>query len=133
VHPECGCATSVLEAVSAGDVDTNGLHILSTEGMIRRPAASPADSFVVATEVGILHRLRKENPKKRFFAANDAAVCAYMKVTTLPKVLHSLERLQYPVTVRPEIAARARLAIERMVAIGGQTPQTPSAAEDPGE
>ncbi len=135
VHPECGCSTSILEAMSAGDVDVEGVQILSTEGMIRRPAISDADEYIVATEVGILHRLRRENPSKRFFAANDAAVCTYMKVTTLPKVLRALERLEHRITVEPSIRERARLAIERMVAIGGQTPLSPApaTAEDPGE
>jgi quinolinate synthase len=131
IHPECGCATSVVEAISAGDVAADGAHILSTEGMIRRPAQSDADEFIVATEVGILHRLRRENPAKRFFAANPAAVCAYMKVTTLPIVKRSLERMQHRITVHPDIAAKARRAIERMVAIGGNAPPQPAA--DPGE
>jgi quinolinate synthase len=89
----------------------------------------------VATEVGILHRLRRENPSKRFHAANERASCAYMKVTTLPKVRDALERNQHRITVPPEIAARARLAIERMVAIGGNAKQPLSPAEgvDPGE
>jgi quinolinate synthase len=135
IHPECGCSTSVLEAMSAGDVDAEGVQILSTEGMIRRPALSDAEEYIVATEVGILHRLRRENPTKRFFAANDRAVCAYMKVTTLPKVLRALERMEHRITVDPEIRARALRAIERMVAIGGQTPLSPAPAtsEDPGE
>jgi quinolinate synthase len=135
IHPECGCATSVVEAVSAGDVDPRGVQILSTEGMIRRPAMSNADEFIVATEVGILHRLRRENPSKTFYPANPEAVCAFMKVTTLPKVLSSLQRMEHRITVPEEIAARARLAIERMIAIGGQTPLSPvpEAAEDPGE
>jgi quinolinate synthase len=125
----------VVEAVSAGDVDPVGVQILSTEGMIKRPKISESDEFIVATEVGILHRLRRENPKKRFFPANPDAVCAFMKVTTLPKVLSSLQRMEHRITVPPEIAARARLAIERMVAIGGQTPLSPvpEASEDPGE
>jgi quinolinate synthase len=126
VHPECGCATSVVEAMSAGDVDPEGAQILSTEGMIRRPAQSDADTFIVATEVGILHRLRRENPTKRFIAANEQAVCAYMKVTTLPKVLHALETLTHRITVPADVADRARTAIERMVAIGG-TPHTKTA------
>lgn len=130
VHPECGCATSVVEALSAGDVDPEGAQILSTEGMIRRPAQSDADTFIVATEVGILHRLRRENPGKRFIAANEQAVCAYMKVTTLPKVLHALETLTHRITVPADVADRARAAIARMVAIGG-TPQPKTA--DPGE
>jgi quinolinate synthase len=135
IHPECGCATSVVEAVSAGDVDPTGVQILSTEGMIKRPKTSPNDEFIVATEVGILHRLRRENPTKTFYPANPDAVCAFMKVTTLPKVLSSLQRMEHRITVPPDIAARARRAIERMIAIGGQTPLSPApeAAEDPGE
>jgi quinolinate synthase len=135
IHPECGCSTSVLEAMSAGDVDPNGVQILSTEGMIKRPAISDADEFIVATEVGILHRLRRENPAKRFFAANERASCAYMKVTTLPKVKRALERLEHRITVPTAIADRARLAIERMIAIGGQHPLSPvpQATIDPGE
>ena len=96
MHPECGCSTSVLEALSAGDVDGDGVEILSTEGMIRRPAQSPADEFIVATEVGILHRLRRENPTKTFYPANDRATCAYMKVTTLPKVLARADAQRAP-------------------------------------
>ena len=135
IHPECGCATNVVEAVSAGDVDPTGVQILSTEGMIRRPAQSSADTFIVATEIGILHRLRKANPSKTFIPASDRAQCAYMKVTTLPKVLRSLEELEHHITVRGDVAARARQAIERMVAIGGQTPLSPAPAstQDPGE
>ena len=133
IHPECGCATSVVEAISAGDVDPNGAHILSTEGMIRRPAQSTQDTFIVATEIGILHRLRRENPTKRFIAANDHAQCAYMKVTTLPKVRDALRHTQFRITVPPAIAERARTAIERMVAIGGAPVQQSTSAQDPGE
>jgi quinolinate synthase len=136
IHPECGCSTSVLEAMSAGDVDPTGVQILSTEGMIKRPALSNADEFIVATEVGILHRLRRENPSKRFFAANDRASCAYMKVTTLPKVRDALVHGRYRITVPVDVANRARLAIERMVAIGGNAKQPLSPAPegvDPGE
>lgn len=131
VHPECGCATAVVEAISAGDVDSKNAHILSTEGMIRRPSQSDADEFIVATEVGILHRLRRENPTKKFFPANRAAVCAYMKVTTLPIVMRALERMEHRITVAPDVAAKARRAIERMVAIGGAP--VPAPAGDPGE
>src|SRR6185437_124997 len=106
-------------AVSAGSIDPLGVQILSTEGMIRRPGTSSADEFIVATEVGILNRLRRENPTKTFYAANERAVCAYMKVTTLPTVVAALERLQHRITVAPDVAARARQALERMVAIGG--------------
>jgi quinolinate synthase len=135
IHPECGCSTSVLEAMSAGEVDPEGVQILSTEGMIKRPALSDADEFIVATEVGILHRLRRENPSKRFFAANEKAACAYMKVTTLPKVKRALEHMQHRITVPADVASRARRAIERMIAIGGQHPLSPvpETTVDPGE
>jgi quinolinate synthase len=136
IHPECGCSTSVIEAMSAGDIDASGVQILSTEGMIKRPKESPSNEFIVATEVGILHRLRRENPGKKFFAANERASCAYMKVTTLPKVLRSLELMQYPITVPREIADRARGAIERMIAIGGRSGPALSPVPDtidPGE
>jgi quinolinate synthase len=133
VHPECGCATSVVEAMSAGDVDPDGAHILSTEGMINRPARSNAREFIVATEVGILHRLRRAYPGKTFYAANERASCAYMKVTTLPKVLASLHRMQHRITVPDDVAARARRAIVRLVAIGGPAPAPAGPGVDPGE
>lgn len=134
VHPECGCATNVVEAISAGAIPGEGVQILSTEGMIRRPGVSAADTFIVATETGILHRLRRSNPDKVFVAASDRAECQYMKLTTLPKVARALERLEHRITVAPDIAARARLALERMVAIGGNSPpRAPAIGFDPGE
>jgi quinolinate synthase len=137
IHPECGCASSAIDALSAGAIDATGVQILSTEGMIKRPGVSDASEFIVATEIGILHRLRRENPTKTFIAASDRAQCAYMKVTTLPKVLRSLETNTYPITVPAATAARARLAIERMIAIGGRggpalSPE-PAPMRDPGE
>lgn len=124
IHPECGCSTNVVEAMSAGDVSSDGAHMLSTEGMMRRPAESPADTFIVATETGILHRLRLFHPSKTFIPASAEAECSFMKLTTLPKVLQSLETMTHRVTVPEPIASRARIAIERMVSIGG----TPAAA-----
>ena len=135
VHPECGCTTSVLDAVSSGAVSSRQLQVLSTEGMIKRPAESESQVFIVATEIGILHRLRKENPSKVFHAANDRASCAYMKVTTLPKVLNALQNMEHRITVPADVAAKAKLAIDRMVAIGGNSPK-PSlmgTSTDPGE
>ena len=128
VHPECGCSTSVLEGISAGAIDENDLHILSTEGMIRRPAETSANEFIVATEIGILHRLRKANPEKRFFAADERASCIFMKLTTLEKVKHSLEAMEHRITVPKEVADRARLAIERMISIGGAPAMAPAFA-----
>jgi quinolinate synthase len=133
IHPECGCATPMVEAMSAGAVDPENVHILSTEGMIKRPAQTSHDTFIVATEIGILHRLRRENPTKHFIAANDRASCSYMKVTTLPKVRDALLYMQHRITVPDDIAARARVAIDRMVSIGGNSGVSPFGPEDPGE
>jgi quinolinate synthase len=118
IHPECGCTTQVMEYVAAGDVDPEHTHMLSTGGMLDFARSSPADEFIVATETGMLHPLEQENPGKRFIPANRAAVCKYMKMITLPKLRDALRDLRPEVKVAPEIAARARVPIERMVAIG---------------
>ncbi len=120
IHPECGCSTSVMEYVAAGDVDAAGTHMLSTGGMLAHARESDAQEFIVATETGMLHPLEQENPGKRFVAANERAVCAYMKMITLPKVRDAVREGPgggYEVRVDPGIAERARLPIERMVAI----------------
>jgi quinolinate synthase len=112
VHPECGCAS---QAMAFGNERT---HILSTEGMINFAKASPKPRMLVATEIGIIHRLEKEAPGKRFEPVNRNAYCKYMKMITLEKLRDSLRDWKYEVTVEPEIAARARGAIERMVSLG---------------
>src|SRR5216117_1216051 len=112
VHPECGCAS---QAMAFGN---ERAHILSTEGMINFAKASPKPRMLVATEIGIIHRLEKEAPGKRFEPVNRKAFCKYMKMITLEKVRDSLRDWKYEVTVEPEIAARARGSIERMVALG---------------
>jgi quinolinate synthase len=117
IHPECGCTTQVMEYVAAGDVDAEHTHMLSTGGMLSFARNSPADEFIVATETGMLHPLEQENPDKTFIAANRAAVCRYMKMITLPKLRDALRDLSPQVSVDPEIAERARVPIERMVAI----------------
>src|SRR5216117_3323335 len=119
VHPECGCVTSAMYYAEAdGDVAAGRTHIVSTEQMMTRARVSPARRFVVATETGVLHRLRRENPEKQFIAAREAAECRYMKQITLEKLRDALRDLQYDVTVAPEVASRARRAIDRMLAIG---------------
>ncbi len=120
VHPECGCSTSVMEYVAAGDVEPAGVHMLSTGGMLAHVRAAEAETFVVATETGMLHPLALEAPDKAFVAANEAAVCGYMKMITLPKVRDVLRESgpEHRVQVPPRVAARARVPIERMVAIG---------------
>ena len=117
IHPECGCTSSTLYRMSSGDLDGPATVVTSTEGMVRRAAASDASTFIVATEVGILHRMRRDSPGKRFLAASEAAVCPYMKKITLDKVARSLERIAPRVTVDPAVAAQARVAIDRMLAI----------------
>jgi quinolinate synthase len=111
VHPECGCASQCM-AFANGRT-----HILSTEKMVSFAKQSPKERFLVATETGILHRLHKEAPGKRFEAVSERAVCRYMKMITLEKLRDSLRDRKHVVTVEPEIADRARGAIERMVAI----------------
>ncbi len=118
IHPECGCTTQVMEYVAAGDVDPEHTHMLSTGGMLTFARESDADTFIVATETGMLHPLAKENPGKQFIPANRAAACKYMKMITLPGLRDCLRDLSPVVKVEPELARRARVPIDRMVAIG---------------
>jgi quinolinate synthase len=119
IHPECGCSTSVMEYVAAGDVDPQGVHMLSTGGMLAWAAQAPAGATaIMAAETGMLHPLQTARPDIDFVAANEAASCRYMKMITLPKLRDALRDLSPVVRVPPEIAERARLPIERMVAIG---------------
>ena len=118
IHPECGCTTQVMEYVASGDVESEHTHMLSTGGMLKFARQSGADEFIVATETGMLHPLAQENPDKSFIPANRAAVCRYMKMITLPKLRDALRDLKPVVKVDPAIAERARVPIDRMVAIG---------------
>src|SRR5258705_48421 len=112
VHPECGCVTSAMYyAETEGDVATGRTQIVSTEQMMRRARVSPARRFVVATETGVLHRLRRENPDKEFLAARESAECRYMKQITLEKLRDALRDLKYEVRVPSAVATRARRAI----------------------
>jgi len=117
IHPECGCTTSTLYRSSSGDLPGPTTVVSSTEGMVQRAATSPASTFIVATEVGIIHRMEKLAPRKRFLPATPGAICPFMKMITLPKVEAALENLTPRVTVAPNIAARARVAIDRMLAV----------------
>lgn len=117
IHPECGCVSSTMHYLASGRLDPRGTHILSTEGMIRHAASSSASRFVVATEIGVLHRMRKANPEKQFLPVDESISCKYMKMITLEKVRDSLRDLTHVVTVPPDLAARARTAIERMIAL----------------
>jgi quinolinate synthase len=116
IHPECSCTSSTLYHMATGEIHGNA-HILSTEGMMRHVNESAADEFVIATETGILHRMRKLNPSKTFVPVKEEAVCKYMKLITLEKVVRSLETKEYEVKVDRPIAELARNAIERMLQI----------------
>ncbi len=90
IHPECGCVTQVMEYVAAGDVDPEGVHLLSTSGMLRQVEANPEGTFIVATETGMIHPLHKSAPDAELIEANRMAYCKYMKMITLPKLVDSL-------------------------------------------
>jgi quinolinate synthase len=121
IHPECGCSTSVMEYVAAGDVSAEGVHMLSTGGMLEyaeRAEQGQAREAVVATETGMLHPLRMAAPGIEFIPANAEASCVYMKMITLPKLRDALREMRFEVRVPEEIAIRAKVPIERMVALG---------------
>ncbi len=118
IHPECGCSTQAMEYVASGDVSGEGVHMLSTSGMLSHVEANPSGSFIVATETGMLYPLAQAAPEAELVAANRMAFCKYMKMITLPKLRDTLRDMSPEVRVPPEIAERARIPIERMVAIG---------------
>ncbi len=118
IHPECGCSTQALEYVASGDIESEGVHMLSTSGMINHVQSNPDGEFIVATENGMLYPLQQAAPQANLVEANRMAFCKYMKMITLPKLRDSLRDLKFEVKVAPDIAAKARLPIDRMVAIG---------------
>ena len=118
IHPECGCATSAMYLASSGAVPAERTKILSTSGMITAAKETRAAKVLVATETGMLHQLRKANPLVIFEPVNRAAVCKYMKMNTPEKLLEALRTGRDEVTVPRDIADRARLSVERMIAIG---------------
>lgn len=108
MHPECSCMTKVMDKAD---------QVLSTEGMVKHVRDSKKNEFVIATETGVIHKMEKENPGKKFYPAVQQAVCGYMKLNTLEKIVRTLEKLQYEVKVPEDIARRARIPIERMLQI----------------
>ena len=115
LHPECGCVSSCMAKVFDGTLPQERTAFLSTEGMVRHVQESSAKEFAVGTEVGILHRLEKQFPDRRFHAVNPNAICAFMKTITLDKVIRSLETLTPRIQVPEEIARKAKRAIDRML------------------
>ncbi|MGD1056549.1 MAG: quinolinate synthase NadA [Solirubrobacteraceae bacterium] len=139
IHPECGCTTSIMEYVAAGDVSAEGVHMLSTGGMLEYAQNAEHASLeraeqnregrganevsvrreaVVATEIGMLYPLQMAAPDVEFIPANAEASCKYMKMITLPKLRDALRDMQFEVRVPEEIAVKARVPIDRMVALG---------------
>jgi quinolinate synthase len=118
IHPECGCSTQAMEYVAAGDIEAEGVHMLSTSGMLKHVEAHPDGSFIVATENGMLYPLQQAAPQANLIEANRMAFCKYMKMITLPKLRDSLREMKFEVRVPDGVADRARIPIERMVAIG---------------
>ena len=108
MHPECGCTTKQMHLAD---------QVLSTEGMAQYVSRSPAKEFIIATENGLLHRLRTQHPEKRFYPASEYATCHHMQRNTLEKTFMSLVRMQHVVTVEPRMAERAIRPIQRMLEI----------------
>jgi quinolinate synthase len=122
VHPECGCATSALYLAGAGAVPAERVRILSTGGMLDAArglsTGHPAGTVLVATEVGMLHQLRRAAPEVDFRAVNERASCRFMKMITPEALLRSLRTGTDEVHVDPVLAARGRAAVQRMIEIG---------------
>ena len=118
VHPECGCATSALYLAGEGAVPADRVKILSTGGMLDAARQSQARHVLVATEIGMLHQLRKAAPGVDFQAVNDRASCRYMKMITPAALLRCLIEGADVVDVDPDTAGRARASVQRMIEIG---------------
>jgi quinolinate synthase len=117
IHPECGCSSQCVWAKGVGAINGSGTYVLSTEGMLRHAQNSKQTTFLIATEIGLLHRLKKEMPEKRFVAADDDASCRYMKMITLENLRDCLRDGRPEVNVAPDIAERARGALDRMLEV----------------
>ncbi len=117
VHPECGCTTSCFYYAETNDINKKNTYFLSTEGMINFVKNSPKNEFVIATEIGVLHRMNKIKPEARYYPVSENLICEYMKKITLEKVLNSLKYEKYIITVPEEIRKRALIPIERMLSI----------------
>lgn len=118
IHPECGCSTAAIYLLGEGVLPADRTKVLSTGGMVKEAAESGARRFLVATETGILHQLRKANPGKSFEPINEYAICQYMKTITPDKLLRSLRDGVFEVTVPEEVRERAALAVGGMIALG---------------
>jgi len=118
VHPECGCGTSALWQAGTGDLPAARTRVLSTGGMLLAARSVRSPTVLVATETGMLHQLRKANPAVRWEPVNPHATCHYMKMITASALERCLRDGTTEVHVAPETAARARRAVEAMIATG---------------
>ena len=118
VHPECGCATSALWLAGEGELPMGRTQIMSTGGMVDAARTMTAPTALVATEIGMLHQLRKVNDRTTFLPMNPKASCRFMKMTTPELLLRALREGRDEITVPADVAARARRSVERMIAIG---------------
>ncbi len=118
IHPECGCATPALWQAGTGELPK--ARILSTGAMLTQARSVSSGTVLVATETGMLHQLRKANPAVRWEPANENAVCRFMKMTTPDTLLRCLRDGVDEVTVAPDIASRARRAVEAMITVGAR-------------
>ena len=125
IHPECGCSTAALWQAGTGDLPASRTRVLSTGGMLEAARTTTAPAVLVATETGMLHQLRRANPTVRWEPVNPGAVCRYMKMTTPAALLRCLRDGVEEVRVAADVAARARQAVQAMIAVG-----TPSAAAE---
>ena len=117
VHPECSCTSPMLYDIASGNYKNRQVQVLSTEGMMNYARNSSSSEFVVATETGILYRMKQQNPTKTFVPASEKAECQYMKMITLEKVYDSLINERFEVKVPKDIALKAKLSIDRMLSI----------------
>jgi quinolinate synthase len=117
LHPECGCISQCLYAMAKGELPGDRTFVLSTGGMVAHARECSNSVDLVGTEIGLLHRLRKENPRKQFIPLKEDAICEYMKIITPAKLYRALRDDVYEVTVPEPVAAHARAAIERMMAL----------------
>lgn len=108
-HPECNP-----DVLSVSD------HICSTGGMFKYVKSSKSNAFIIATESGMLYRLKKENPEKQFYMPTERLVCPTMKLTTLGWVAHSLEAMEHEIKITGEIRDKAYRALERMLKVSGE-------------
>jgi quinolinate synthase len=118
IHPECGCSTGAMWQAGTGDLPGSRTRVLSTGGMLAAARSTTASAVLVATETGMLHQLRQANPAVRWEPVNPGAVCRYMKMTTPATLLRCLRDGVTEVEVPVDVAARARQAVQAMIAVG---------------